>query len=423
MKLLNHFAFRGLEVEYKFGPAGRLGKFRPHLMDRFTSPCDPTRLYAVIISLILANVLVAVHYLSPATLPNIRSLVLGRSPTSRSSPFSLGRALYSYSQYERLAYYDLQRKKRSFSKLSRPDKRIGTQIGYPNKLSNFASTIKANAIVTRGIAALAAAEFGAGADGGHSGQPNLGRVTEALKHFVRDWSEEAREEREKIYQLILEVLRRDRVSQATQNVLVPGAGLGRLAYEISQLGYDTTYVEISYYMSLAFRFLLSRTTTQYTNQHTIHPYASWFSHSRSSSHLLRGISFPDILPTECDTLHLSESDFLSLTIPPSGAYTHIVTLFFIDTALNIVRYLEQIHSLLAPNGVWINLGPLLWTGNSDPAMELSLEEVLDLANVVGFDVAERRSIDSEYTANRGSMMRWVYETEFWVARKRSVSLE
>jgi len=34
----------------------------------------------------------------------------------------------------------------------------------------------------------------------------------------------------------------------------------------------------------------------------------------------------------------------------------IATVFFIDTAHNIVAYLETIWKILKPNGYWINLG-------------------------------------------------------------------
>jgi hypothetical protein len=39
-------------------------------------------------------------------------------------------------------------------------------------------------------------------------------------------------------------------------------------------------------------------------------------------------------------------------------YDAIVTLFFIDTAENVLQYLDVIKQLLKPGGVWINYGPL-----------------------------------------------------------------
>jgi carnosine N-methyltransferase len=38
----------------------------------------------------------------------------------------------------------------------------------------------------------------------------------------------------------------------------------------------------------------------------------------------------------------------------------VVTCFFIDTAHNVIEYIECIHKILKKGGVWINLGPLLY---------------------------------------------------------------
>jgi carnosine N-methyltransferase len=38
----------------------------------------------------------------------------------------------------------------------------------------------------------------------------------------------------------------------------------------------------------------------------------------------------------------------------------VLTCFFIDTAQNIVSYIETIATLLREGGVWINFGPLLY---------------------------------------------------------------
>jgi carnosine N-methyltransferase len=58
-------------------------------------------------------------------------------------------------------------------------------------------------------------------------------------------------------------------------------------------------------------------------------------------------------------------------------------------AKNFVNYLRIIHRILAPGGVWINLGPLLWHWeNSDElSIELTLDEVKELAQGVGFELS------------------------------------
>lgn len=186
---------------------------------------------------------------------------------------------------------------------------------------------------------------------------------------------------------------------------------------------------MSPFMNFAFRFLLSPQATQEPEQHTVHPYAHWFSHQRSNDNIFRPISFPDVIPRLSSSFHHIEGDFLALETSKqilgghrdSTGYDLIVTLFFIDTSLNIIATLEKIRDLLRPGGTWINLGPLLWTGGSQASMELSLDEVLALAEKVGFevDLSSRRTLDCEYTADAKAMMKWIYNAEFWTAKLKS----
>ena len=61
----------------------------------------------------------------------------------------------------------------------------------------------------------------------------------------------------------------------------------------------------------------------------------------------------------------------------------------------MLRYLRIIHELLEEVGIWINLGPLLWhfensqqvSGRGEGSVELSLDEVKDLARKVGFELS------------------------------------
>lgn len=182
-------------------------------------------------------------------------------------------------------------------------------------------------------------------------------------------------------------------------------------------------------MLLSLRFLLSPKHTPKVKMHTLRPYAHWFSHQRTNASLFRTISFPDVLPRQSSTFRVVEGDFLKLFPPSSGGYDYILTLFFIDTSLDVLSTLSKIHSLLRSGGVWINLGPLLWTSGSQAKLEFSLEEVLDAVRGVGFEVLgteeevqesskmARRTVECEYTADREAMMRWVYRAEFWVAKK------
>ncbi|KAF7318112.1 N2227 domain-containing protein [Mycena chlorophos] len=347
---------------------------------------------------------------------SLKSLDLTESP-----PFSLPRARNAFARYRQLSAVEAAHLNSSYNSISRPHKKIGFELGYPAKLKWLTEVTDANGRVTDAIARLAEGDFGLDLSPRGGSSADLMRVKEALKHFIRDWSAEGLVERDKIFAPILEVLKRDE-KRTEKRVLVPGSGLGRLAWEISELGFrQTTANELSFYMILALRFLLSPSTTSQLNQHTIHPYAQWFSHQRTTDSLFRGISFPDALPRLSPRFQLLDADFLKLRDP--GRYDYIVTLFFIDTSLNILSTLEQIYRLLRPGGVWINLGPLLWTSGGQAKLELSLDEVLLAAEMVGFvfdemeDGSKTRTVASEYTADARAMMKWIYQAEFWVARK------
>ena len=195
-------------------------------------------------------------------------------------------------------------------------------------------------------------------------------------------------------------------------------------------------------MTLAFRFLLSPKYTNSPNEHNLRPYAHWFSHQKSKNTQFRAISFPDVVPRLGSNLHLVEEDFMKISSPsrtPAGSsdywtrklashylegYHFVVTLFFIDTSLDVVATMNHIYTLLRPGGTWVNLGPLLWTGSAQAKVELTLDEVLEAAEEIGFIIekgetgpAARKTVECEYTGDKLAMMRWIYKAEFWVARK------
>jgi hypothetical protein len=52
-------------------------------------------------------------------------------------------------------------------------------------------------------------------------------------------------------------------------------------------------------------------------------------------------------------------------------------------------------------------------------IQLSLEEILQLTRIVGFevDMSSLTSIDSTYAQQHESLLKYVYVNQFWVARK------
>ena len=115
----------------------------------------------------------------------------------------------------------------------------------------------------------------------------------------------------------------------------------------------------------------------------------------------------------------------------AGTFSVVVTIFFLDTAPNVLKYIETIHNVLEPNGIWINIGPLAWHFEPDSdnsatriggAIELTLSELLSVIKKSGFTIEtenglEQQSISMPYMANNCGMLKYLYDAEFWVARK------
>lgn len=347
--------------------------------------------------------------------------ILGRVPvpSGLQTPADLVIAARSFSHYPTAQQHWLARKWLAYNRLPARQRRLGDMLGWSEKLKQAEEAVELNAVVTDELAALAFDQ--ARRQGVPIGLRSRfwredGRVVETLKHFVRDWSQAGKAERDVLFPPILNALRRefsDETMRRERKVLLPGCGLARLAYEISLQGFDTEANDYSHFMNLGISLIFQH--TRVANQYEAAPYLHSFSHHRSSEKMLRTVSFPDVVPDRDATLTFTPGDFLEL-YRAQATHDAVVTLFFIDTASNIVSYLETLYGLLKPGGVWINLGPLLWYGN--PAMELPLEDVLHLAQLVGFKIERQSEIKAaRYTADEEGMYTFAYDCAFWVARK------
>lgn len=53
-------------------------------------------------------------------------------------------------------------------------------------------------------------------------------------------------------------------------------------------------------------------------------------------------------------------DFIDVYKDQNEEWDCVITLFFIDTAHNVLEYIDVIKRILKKGGIWINLGPLLY---------------------------------------------------------------
>ena len=286
---------------------------------------------------------------------------------------------------------------------------------------------------------------------------DLEKAGSTIRQFYRDWSEEGAEERSDSYTPIKAAL-----SQNFQNippnsrhqvrVLVPGAGLGRLAFDLVQDGYRVEGNEISYHQLLASHFILNR--TKHAKQFAMYPWALSFSNHVSRENQLQKVLIPDIHPASVllETAQDGGVDaFERMTMTATDFCVHyreedqkdlfdaVATVFFIDTAPNLLLYMETVRNCLKTGGIWTNVGPLLWhferrapsggeenapsgryQGIGEPgSVELTHEEVMNLLQHFDFDIVDSGTISGTgYIRDSRSMLQNVYKPRRWTARKR-----
>lgn len=294
---------------------------------------------------------------------------------------------------------------------------------------------------------------------------DLNKAHSTIKQFWRDWSKDGFEVEVKP---VLDKVLRDLSNYvphppADTKVLLPGAGLGRLLFELCLAGYSVEGNEISYHQLLASNFILN--TTNRANQYKLYPFINGFNNHVNRQNQLQCVSIPDVHPSTAmnertnagiavGEMNMTAGDFItSYSSPDSfGAFDAVVTVYFIDTAPNVIRYIETIHHSLVEGGIWVNVGPLLWhfedrvankheidqegddldeheikvntsepTGIAEPgSFELTNEEVLNLVQRMGFELVDKSStpsVNGGYIQDPNSMLQHVYKCSHWVARK------
>ena len=256
------------------------------------------------------------------------------------------------------------------------------------------------------------------------------KMRSTLRLFIRDWAIDGLEERNTTYKPILEELKKffsNRTKKEFEegiNVLVPGAGLGRLMYEIAKLGFKSQGNEFSYYMLLCSNFIFNNTTKK--DEFILQPLIHSFSNIFKEETAFKKILIPDeslaeeLAKTDTGEMSMVAGEFCRVYKDKINFFDSIVTCYFIDTANNIIEYIETIHDILKIGGLWINFGPLLYhytENENEISIELSWEEVKHIIIGFGFEFKKIEIVKATYSSNKESMSQRIYNCIFFSAIK------
>uniref|UniRef100_A0A1I8BS43 carnosine N-methyltransferase n=1 Tax=Meloidogyne hapla TaxID=6305 RepID=A0A1I8BS43_MELHA len=271
-----------------------------------------------------------------------------------------------------------------------------------------------------------------------------------LKQLVRDWSAEGwflyflcifcliegALERESCYRLVLDdmcafypfILDNNEQNRQDIQVLVTGAGLARLAWELRRLGFSVTGNEFSYFMLLTSNFILNACHEK--EEFTIYPYVMDFSNSWCYDDQLKPIKFPDVNPADfgdedesspntesvnnvSNSFAMCAGDFLQAYSDADEHFNSVVSVFFLDTGANPLAYIRLIYKILKKGGYWLNFGPL--TYHHEAILRLIEQCGFKLEKV--FDKESQKESPSRYTWNKDSMLQYSYYCGYFVAQK------
>ena len=256
------------------------------------------------------------------------------------------------------------------------------------------------------------------------------KMRSTLRLFIRDWAIDGLEERNTTYKPILEELKNFFAKRPKKdfeegiNVLVPGAGLGRLMYEIAKLGFKSQGNEFSYYMLLCSNFIFNNTTKK--DEFILQPLIHSFSNIISEESPFKKILIPDenlgeeLSKTDTGEMSMVAGEFCRVYKDKINFFDAIVTCYFIDTANNIIEYIETIHNIVKLGGLWINFGPLLYhytENESEVSIELSWEEIKHIITGFGFEFKKIEFVKTTYSSNKDSMSQRIYNCIFFNAVK------
>ena len=256
------------------------------------------------------------------------------------------------------------------------------------------------------------------------------KMRSTLRLFTRDWAMDGIEERNSTYKPILNELKNffekktKKEFQDGINILVPGAGLGRLMYEIAKLGFKSQGNEFSYYMLLCSNFIFNNTTKK--DEFVLQPFIHSFSNIFNEETPFKKILIPDenlgeeLSKTDTGEMSMVAGEFCHVYKDKINFFDGIVTCYFIDTANNIIEYIETIHNILKIGGLWVNFGPLLYhytENENEISIELSWEEVKHIIIGYGFEFKKIETVKTTYSTNKDSMTQRIYNCIFFSAVK------
>jgi hypothetical protein len=252
-----------------------------------------------------------------------------------------------------------------------------------------------------------------------------GSLASVNLHLLRDWSLTCDHVCVSTYEPAVAELK-EFLPSCRGEVLLPGAGLGRLALAFAREGFTVEANDASRLFLTVADYLLNRPPASAT----IYPVAHAFSENWSLKEQYMEIEVPKPLPADALAGKISGQTSPKFVMVPGDfnklygrgcigqrKFDAIVTCFFIDTSTDPVELFQILDGLLDIGGIWLNVGPLNWRKES--RLKLTYEEIVVIWESMGYEFVSKKKIDADYHLPRGfKMYTESYQGALTVAIKR-----
>lgn len=243
-------------------------------------------------------------------------------------------------------------------------------------------------------------------DGIALGTQNYASMGSIFLHLFRDWSLYCDHVTDTVYLRVVESLQKALPLDgkgSLPKVLVPGAGLGKLAHEIMSAGYQVESNEFSPLFVTATDWAFNKLEKELA----VYPLAHIFSENNEpkDQYTRTTIRSPRLEAQRRwggRTMRMTVGDFVSLYKtggPVHQQFDAIVTCFFIDTCDDLLDYIQTLDQLLAPGGVWVNLGPLNYKNNV--RLKLAWSEIEQVFEQMGYEFTQSERVHTAYHLKPG----------------------
>lgn len=228
--------------------------------------------------------------------------------------------------------------------------------------------------------------------------------------LARDWSEVGQAERAACYEPLIEAVEgaygdavraNQSLARDEFRVLVPGAGAGRLPWELVRRGFAVEGCESSFTALLVGNYALNSVSGEGAS--VIYPFAHEHSNVRSRECATRSVSVPDVNPKDIPNVAdfaMRAGSFVRAYEGQDNAWDAVVSCMAFDLGDAVIEHVRRVNQIAKPGGTWAFVGPVpCLDGGQMEGIHLSVEEFIGIVKKTGFKIVKIEEVEVLHSAD------------------------